>query len=88
MLNALLHAYGLPEHRIRFARIGNHPRVHYAAKNVLDMQKKPDEVVSVRDILSIRKKPDERVRACFSTLFDVQSRTLWHKYTKKHPHVK
>jgi hypothetical protein len=42
-------------HDINFARIGNKPKAHYAAKNVFDKKKEPTKILSLREILSKQK---------------------------------
>lgn len=68
---------------IRFSRIGNRPRVHYAAHNVFTGKKKPDHIVSLTEVLRIIKKTDGRLRACFSTLVDARPRSMRVEYQKK-----
>lgn len=65
-----------PVHHISFARIGNKPRVHYAAKDVYDKKKKPDMILTMKDIIQILKKTDGRLRECLSTLVDARSRSI------------
>ena len=42
-------------HDINFARIGNKPKAHYAAKNVFDGKKKPTKILSLKEILGKQK---------------------------------
>lgn len=88
MIMTLLKVHDHPEHDISFARIGNQPPVHYAAKDVFDKKKSADEVINVDKLLKLLKKADERLRECFSTLVDAQGRTLYSYYTHKHKPVK
>lgn len=88
MIMTLLSVHGHPEHDISFARIGSHPPVHYAAKDVFDRKKPADEVVTVEKLLQSIKKPDERLRGCFATLVDAQGRTFDTHYIRKSKNVK
>ena len=72
-----------PDHRISFARIGNRPPAHYAAKDVFDKKKRPDKTLRLEDIIRALKKTDGRLRECLSTLVDVQTRSIKTKYHKK-----
>jgi hypothetical protein len=65
-----------PNHSLGFARIGNNPRAHYAAKNVLDKKVKADRILSFEEIMKALKKTDGRLRECFSTLVDARPRSL------------
>ncbi|TSC87541.1 MAG: Uncharacterized protein G01um10147_519 [Microgenomates group bacterium Gr01-1014_7] len=74
------------EHEISFARIGNRPPAHYAAKDVFDKKIKPDKILNLEDIIKAIKKTDGRLRECISTLVDAQARSTnkrYHKPTKK-----
>jgi len=62
--------------KIDFARIGNKPKVHYAAHDVYVQKKKADKVVSLQEVLQATKKTDERLRECLSTLVGAQPRSL------------
>ena len=72
-----------PDHRISFARIGNRPPAHYAAKDVFDKKKKPDKTLRLEDVIRAIKKTDGRLRECLSTLVYVQTRSIKTKYHKK-----
>jgi hypothetical protein len=45
-----------PKHYINFAKIGNKPPAHYAAKNVFDGKVKPNEVITLEKIIKEIKK--------------------------------
>ncbi len=51
----LLQANKKPIHDINFARIGNKPKAHYAAKNVFDGKRKPTKILSLKEILGKQK---------------------------------
>lgn len=71
---------------IKFARIGNKPRVHYAAHDVYAGKKKANKIISLKEILSKMKKTDGRLRECLSTLVSIQPRSkneYYHHQTKK-----
>lgn len=55
ILVTLLETHRKPIHNIYFARIGNHPKVHYTAKDVFDKKKKADTVLLYRDIIRMKK---------------------------------
>ncbi len=74
MVRSLLKEFDKPLHDIRFARIGNTPRVHYAAKDVFDKKRKPDRILTMEDVIEALKKTDGRLRACLATLVDAQPR--------------
>ncbi|MGB4965736.1 MAG: hypothetical protein WBO77_01350 [Microgenomates group bacterium] len=65
MLANLLAEYDKPKHTIRFARIGNRPKVHYLAKDVFDKKKKADRILGIKGMLKVIKKTDGRLRECF-----------------------
>lgn len=71
-----------PMHTIRFARIGNRPRAHYAAKDVFDKRKKPNRVFTMMDVIVAIKKTDGRLRECLSTLVDARPRSMKKDYHK------
>jgi hypothetical protein len=83
LLTVLLEYYSKPTHDIRFSRVGNHPKVHYAAKNVFDRKTKPNEVLGLKTAVALLKKTDGRLRACFSTLVDARPRSVKLEYQKK-----
>ena len=88
MITTLLEVYQLPNHILRFARIGSHPRVHYTAKDVYDGKICAKTTLTAEDIIGvIRKRADERLRACFPTLVDAQGRSLTPYYTNKSSRV-
>ncbi len=71
---------------IKFARIGNKPRVHYAAHDVYAGKKKANKIISLNEILSKMEKTDGRLRECLSTLVSIQPRSknkYYHHQTKK-----
>ncbi len=85
-VNSLLKKNRKSTHNIRFARIGNRPPAHYAAKDVFDKKIKPDKVLTLEDIIKAIKKTDGRLRECLSTLVDAQARSMskrYHKDSKK-----
>lgn len=77
-----------PSQNIHFARIGNRPRAHYAAKDVFDKKIKPDRIVTLKEIIKALKKTDGRLRECLSTLVDVQAQSYKKSLSKKHRKVK
>lgn len=83
MIQKILQAYKKPAHNIEFRRIGNHPKVHYAAYDVFAGKKKADLKIGVNDLIEAIKKTDGRFRECFSTLVGVQSRSMNYIYQKK-----
>lgn len=85
---ALLEANRSPRHNISFARIGNRPPAHYAAKDVFDKKKKPGRILLLIDIIKAIKKTDGRLRECLSTLVDVQTRSYKKIVTQKNMKVK
>lgn len=66
---------------INFARIGNKPRVHYAAHDVYSKKKRADRIVSLQEILQTIKKTDGRLRECLSTLVGARPRSMIEVYT-------
>lgn len=76
MLCRLLISHSKPAHKFHFARIGNRPRAHYAAKNVFNGKKKADEVLTFKEIMKAIKKADGRLRECISTLVGAQPRPM------------
>jgi hypothetical protein len=87
-LNGFLEKNKKPIHNIHFARIGNRPKAHYAAKDVFDKKIKPDKILMLKDIIKALKKTDGRLKECLSTLVDVQSRSYTKKISRKHRKVK
>ncbi len=74
------------EHEINFARIGNRPPAHYAAKDVFDKKKKANRVLNLEDFIKAIKKTDGRLRECLSTLVGAQAQSMskiYHKGNKK-----
>jgi hypothetical protein len=57
-----------------FSRIGNHPKVHYAAKDVFDKKMKANRIVTLREVLQATKMADGHLRECLSTLVDARPR--------------
>lgn len=70
----------------KFGNIGNHPRAHYAAKDVLDRKLEPDEKIILSDVLKAIKIADGHLRGCLSTLVDARSR-LSKKSISKKPYI-
>lgn len=87
-LHGFLEKNRKPSHNIHFARIGNRPKAHYAAKDVFDKKIKPDRILGLKEIIRILKKTDGRLRECLSTLVDVQSQSYKKRLPKKHRKVK
>ena len=50
-----------------FARVGNKPKVHYAAHDVYTKKKPADKTISLEEIVKITKRTDWRLRALGST---------------------
>lgn len=82
MINKLLSTYKKPPHNIRFARIGNRPKVHYAAHDVYAKKKKPAKTMSLAEIIEVLKKTDGRLRECLSTLVGARPRSIKKRYHK------
>lgn len=82
-ISNFLEKFKKPVHNISFARIGNKPPAHYAAKDVFDKKKIPDRILTLKDIIEALKKTDGRLRECLSTLVDAQTRSM-----SKHYHIK
>lgn len=77
---------GKQKTNIDFARIGNKPKVHYAAHDVYTQKKKADKTISFQETLKATKKTDGRLRECLSTLVGAQSRPVngyYQQVTKK-----
>jgi len=68
---------------ITFSRIGNNPKVHYAAHDVYIQKKQADRVISLKEILRIIKKTDGRLRECLATLVGAQTRSIKEYYQPK-----
>lgn len=68
---------------IEFKRIGNRPRVHYAAKSVFDGKKRPDVILSEAELWRQIKKTDGRLRGCISTLVGAQPRSFKKNYNRR-----
>ena len=83
IISNFLEKFNQLTHSIRFARIGNTPPAHYAAKDVFDKKKLPDKTLNLEDIIKALKKTDGRLRECLSTLVDAQSRSINKHYHKK-----
>lgn len=84
LIEKLFTEYQIPGHHITFARIGNKPKVHYAAKDVFDKKIPPNQVLNYEKIIRVLKKTDGRLRECLSTLVSVQPRS----YKKNIPHFR
>jgi len=63
-----------PIHEFYFKRIGNKPRVHYAAHDVFVGKKKADKILTLNEILKTIKKADGRLNECLSTRFGARTR--------------
>lgn len=87
-LSGFLEKNKKPSHNIHFARIGNRPRAHYAAKNVFDKKIKGNKILTLKDIIQAIKKTDGRLRECLSTLVDAQARSYKKRIPKKGRKVK
>ena len=72
---ALLKNNNKPNHNIEFARIGNRPPAHYAAKDVFDKKTMANWILTMEQFIKALKKTDGRLRECLATLVDVQSRS-------------
>jgi len=79
----LLDYHKKPSHDLNFDKIGNRPKVHYAAKDVFDKKVKADKNISLEDILKELKMTDGRLRGCLSTLVDAQPRSINKQYHNK-----
>jgi hypothetical protein len=82
ILASLLKACKRPAHHIRFSRIGNQPKVHYAAHDVFTSKLEPDKLLTLAEIVEALKKTDGRLRECFATLVDARPRSLNKRYHK------
>ena len=78
-----LTSYKRPDHSIHFARIGNRPRVHYAAHDVLVGKRLPDKTITLVEVVKAIKKADGHLRECLATLIDAQPRLLSKIYQKR-----
>ncbi len=74
--------YKIPLHDCNFARIGNKPKVHYAAHDVFVKKKKADKILNIYEITEVLKKTDGRLRECLSTLVGAQSQSVEKVYKK------
>lgn len=88
ILNSLLTKSQRPRHIINFARIGNKPNAHYAAKDVYDKKKKPDFILTEKRVVEALKKTDGRLRECLSTLVGAQAQPYGLKIPRKSKKVK
>ena len=66
-----------------FARVGNKPKVHYAAHDVYTKKKPADKTISLEEIVKITKRTDWRLRECLSTLVGAKYRPLKAYYHPK-----
>jgi len=73
-IKAFLETNEKPIHELRFKRIGNKPRVHYAAHDIFTKKKKADKILSLKEIMKAIKKADGRLRECLSTLVGARPR--------------
>jgi hypothetical protein len=55
----LIRRYNLPEPNIYFQRIGDEPKVHYAAYDVFSKKEKADKVASFEEIVALATKKTE-----------------------------
>lgn len=53
MVHELLVSHDKPLHELYFARVGNHPAAHYAAKDVFDGKKEADHTLTFEEILRV-----------------------------------
>ena len=83
VIGKLLNVNNKPLHQINFSRIGNRPKVHYAAYDVFSGKKKADYILGFKEIIEAIKKTDGRLRECFSTLVGVQPRSSKTRIPKK-----
>lgn len=67
---------------VNFARIGNKPKVHYAAHDVYIKKKRADKIISLQEVMRTIKKTDGRLRECLSTLVGARPRSIKKVYTK------
>ena len=82
LIKKQLSVHGKPIHNISFKRIGNQPKVHYAAHDVYVKKKKPDIIISLTKIIRVLKKTDGRLRECLSTLVSARPRSIKKRYHK------
>ncbi len=87
-VNNLLEKNNKQKHAIRFARIGNRPPAHYAAKDVFDKKVIPNRILILEDFIKAIKKTDGRLRECLSTLVNVQTRSYKKIILRKKKKVK
>ena len=73
-IKAFLETNKKPIHELHFKRIGNQPRVHYAAHDVFTGKKKANKILTLKEILETIKKADGRLRECLSTLVGARTR--------------
>lgn len=86
LLNDLIKIFvGKQKINLDFARIGNRPKVHYAAHDVYTQKNEADKVISLQEILQTTKKADGRLKECLSTLVGARARSLGKSY---HPRTK
>lgn len=82
MLNQFREIYKLSELNVRFERIGNKPKVHYAANDVFNDKKKADMVLGIKEIMMTIKKTDGHLRGCIATLVGARPRSSCVYYSK------
>lgn len=82
-ITTLLEKNNKPSHEISFARIGNRPPAHYAAKDVFDKKKKPNKILTLEEFIKALKKTDGRLRECLPTLVGAQARSIKRIYQKR-----
>jgi len=82
IIEKLFAVYDQNQHNIGFGRIGNTPKVHYAAHDVSTKKKFADKTLKLDEIVEALKKTDGRLRECLSTLVDAQPRSLLKRYHK------
>lgn len=83
ILNNIRKEYKLANLNVRFDRIGNKPKAHYAANLVFNNKKKANIILGVNNIIDATKKTDGRLRGCISTLVDARPRSSCIYYSKK-----
>lgn len=64
-----------PIHNIAFKKIGENPKVHYLANDVLNKKRKANKIVSQEEVFSTLKKTDGRLRECLSILVGARPRS-------------
>jgi len=83
MLNEIREVHKLSQLNVRFERIGNKPKAHYAANKVFNNKKKADVILGTNDIVETIKKTDGHLRGCISTLVGARPRSSCVYYNRK-----